>query len=140
VPTEDPISIDLCGSDDDVDVAAAAVCAVKPPAGRRSSRISGLARKPDDTVLLHFPSEDAKERITLTYADVRRLQSGAHRVPPETLLLNDNLVDLYIKHLSGPLQHPFTKFIPRLSQTSRSRVHVFSASRRPSRKVRACTG
>eukprot|EP00900_Chrysochromulina_parva_P000336 jgi/Chrpa1/10302/Chrysochromulina_OHIO_Genome00002604-RA len=126
----DPISIDLCNTDDEDDgtaAVAAAVDATKPAAGRRSSRIASQARKPDEAVLLHFPSEDAKERITLTYADVRRLKSGARGAAPETLLLNDNLVDLYIKYLSGPPQQLCAKFIPGLDEKSRSHVHMFSA-------------
>ena len=125
----EPISIDLCADDEDdgTAAAAAAIDATKPAAGRRSSRIASQARKPDAAVLLHFPSEDAKERITLTYADVRRLKSGARGAPPETLLLNDNLVDLYIKYLSGPPQQLCVKFIPGLDEKSRSRVHMFSA-------------
>ncbi|KOO24919.1 hypothetical protein Ctob_004508 [Chrysochromulina tobinii] len=126
----DPISIDLCNTDDEDDgtaAVAAAVDATKPAAGRRSSRIASQARKPDEAVLLHFPSEDAKERITLTYADVRRLKSGARGAAPETLLLSDNLVDLYIKYLSGPPQQLCAKFIPGLDEKSRSHVHMFSA-------------
>jgi hypothetical protein len=87
----DPISIDLCNTDDEDDgtaAVAAAVDATKPAAGRRSSRIASQARKPDEAVLLHFPSEDAKERITLTYADVKRLKSSLSGAPPEALLLN----------------------------------------------------
>ena len=118
----DKISINLCDSDAENEGTTA-----KPAAGRRSSRIASSACKPGDAELLHFPSKDAKEYITLTYADVRRLESRLSGAPPETLLLNDNLVDLYIKHLSGPPQQLCTEFMPRLDETSRSRVHVFNA-------------
>ena len=94
---------------------------------RRSSRIEIQARNPGAAVLLHFPSRDAKGYISLTFADVQRLESGAHGAPSKTLLLNDNLVDFYIKYLSGPPQQLCAKFIPGLDEKSRSRVHMFSA-------------
>jgi Ulp1 family protease len=92
---------------------------------RRSSRIEIQARNPGAAVLLHFPSRDAKGYISLTFADVQRLKSGAHGAPSKTLLLNDNLVDFYIKYLSGPPQQLCAKFIPGLDEKSRSRVHMF---------------
>ena len=74
------ISINLCDSDAENEGTTA-----KPAAGRRSSRIASSACKPGDAVLLHFPSKDAKEYITLTYTDVRRLESRLSGAPPETL-------------------------------------------------------
>ena len=68
----DKISINLCGSDDESDAENEGTTA-ELAAVRRSSRIESSACKPGAAVLLHFPRKDAKERITLTYADVRRL-------------------------------------------------------------------
>ena len=51
----------------------------------------------------------------------------AKRREREELLLNDNLVDLYLKYLSSPPQPLCTELMPRLDETSRLRVHVFSA-------------
>ena len=116
------MSIDLCASDDEP------IAAVQPAhPGRRSVRIAKRDRKPDEAVLLHFPDVEAKERITLTYADARRLKSGARGAAPETLLLNDNLVDFYVKYLLSAPRPSCEKFIPGLSADKRARIHIFNA-------------
>ena len=103
---------------------------VEAPAKRRSTRI---AKPPESQALLTFPSAAAKDSITLTYGDLRRLRQPQGKVQaPESLLLNDNLVDFYVKYISaavGPSQEPgiCRSLLPGLTAAARDRVHIFNA-------------
>ena len=129
-----PVTVDLClSSDEDEDNDPSKARATQP--ARRSSRLEERERPHDAQKLICFPpSGSAKETITLTYGDLRRLRpsdgTAQAFIPTDQLLLNDQLVDFYVKYLLQPLpeQPPTCKqLLPGLSDKSRERVHIFNA-------------
>ena len=117
----EPVMVDLCGSSDEEDAAAA-----KRPK-RVSSRLAAKELQPDSKVLLHYPTKGAKGSIMLTYGDVRRLRRHGAAVAPEQLLLNDSLVDFYVKYLMEHSNQFADAGIGGLTAPARERVHVFNA-------------
>ena len=102
-----PVTVDLClSSDEDEDNDPSKARATQP--ARRSSRLEERERPHDAQKLICFPpSGSAKETITLTYGDLRRLRpsdgTAQAFIPTDQLLLNDQLVDFYVKYLLQPL-------------------------------------
>ena len=91
-----PEVVDLLSDDED-----AADATAEPQSNRRKSRrLEHQERPASDAPLLCFPSAAAKESISVTYGDLRRLRpSTAYGLSsiicfPEQLLLNDTLVDV----------------------------------------------
>ena len=117
-----PVFVDLVDSDDDA-----------PPEvtvssrSRKSARIEKSAAMADEAPLLTFPPKGHKESITLCFSDLRRLRPILKHPSAEHLLLNDTLVDFYVKHLSRPAAALPTLQLPGLDEATRSRVHVFNA-------------
>ena len=109
-PDREPDVVDLMDSDDPESPA--------PPhaARRNSARIQRQQPQPPEKVLCIYP-ENNKEGITLTYGEWYRLQPLGESVSSEQLLLNDTLVDFYIKHLLSAV----------LSEEEQRRVHIFSS-------------
>ena len=116
--------VDLVDSDDALPEVAAS------SRSRKSARIEKNAAMADDATLLTFPPAPSKESITLCFSDLRRLRPVMPHPGTEHLLLNDTLVDFYVKHLSRPaasLPGCSSQLLPGLDEATRSRVHVFNA-------------
>ena len=107
---EERVEIDLVDSDDDV------------PADerRRSGRIK-RALETDELFLFTTgeTKEEQREAIRVTYGDMHRLLPAAHHmvVPTEGMLLNDTLVDFWVKYYTATL----------LTDEQRRRVHIFNS-------------
>ena len=120
-----PVFVDLVDSDDD-----ATPEVVVSSRSRKSARIEKSAAMADEAPLLTFPPKGHKESITLCFSDLRRLKPILKHPGTEHLLLNDTLVDFYVKHLSRPaaaLPGCSAQLLPGLDEATRSRVHVFNA-------------
>ena len=128
-----PVVVDLLDSDDDDVVAADA--ARERKGQRRSKRLSNNP-KPDASVkLFEFPEKE-REYVTLTFGDLRRLRPRSmnliHESTSDELLLNDNLVDFYVKYLSiahkpDKVPDKVKALMQGLSAEDHSRVHVFNS-------------
>jgi len=119
-----PVFVDLVDSDDAMPEVSAS------SRSRKSARIEKNAAMADDATLLTFPPAPSKESITLCFSDLRRLRPVMPHPGTEHLLLNDTLVDFYVKHLSRPaasLPGCSSQLLPGLDEATRSRVHVFNA-------------
>ena len=88
-----------------------------PP--RRSGRICQIASKSNHDKLIAYPTEDAPDRIVLTFGDLRRLKAkdGTVEIDSSAKLLNDQLVDFYIRHLQRKV----------LTESQQCRVHIFNS-------------
>ena len=109
----EPIVVDLLDSDDDEPV----VDESKQPQ-RRSTR---TVRIPDTQQLLCFPSAEVKESISITYGDLRRLRRPERDkvCSAEQLLLNDSLVDFYVKYLQAEAPAATAELLPGLLDLGR---------------------
>ena len=124
----EPVVVDLLDSDDDDEVGEA-------PADGGRRRCTRRNRPAATEELFSFPLKPAKgeESVTIRYGDLRRLRppgfemKDMHRAHTEELLLNDNLVDFYVKYLSNDAPASIKHLLPGLSANFRERVHIFSS-------------
>ena len=124
VSKPEPETIDLLDSDDD----AAPVAAGGRTGGRKSARLEKKVAAPDSAKLLVFPKAPAKESISIYYSDLRRLRPILPHPDSSNLLLNDTLVDFYVKYLTASARPACgAQLLPGLDDAARSRVHVFNA-------------
>mmetsp|Transcript_12229 Transcript_12229/g.35161 ORF Transcript_12229/g.35161 Transcript_12229/m.35161 type:complete len:1059 (-) Transcript_12229:389-3565(-) len=96
---------------------------------RRSRRISAHQQKPDDEVMLTWSMGGAdagfkaSDKFNITWGDFRRLSLPDGRRGAEQLLLNDTIVDWYLKYVE---LHVLGGGSPE-RERQRMRTHIFSS-------------
>jgi len=121
----EPVVVSLLSEDDD-DEASAGGANVPSQAKRRSRRISSLQEHADNELMLTFHADESgtgrgsRDVFNILWGDFRRLRLPDGKCGAEQLLLNDTLVDWYLK---GYLEARLMSANPRL----RERTHIFSS-------------
>lgn len=119
----EPVVVCLVDSDEDDGTAVANGDARQ--GSRRSRRLSESQVKPDHAVMLTFHADESDSRtaISITWGDFRRLRLPDGRTGEEQLLLNDTLVDWYLKYLESRRLGADTQ----KGRGLRERTHIFSS-------------
>jgi Ulp1 family protease len=117
-PPPEPLVVSLVDSHEDEDTAAGGA----RQGSRRSRRLSESKVKPDHEVMFKFQADesDSRSAISITWSDFRRLRLPDGRTGEEQLLLNDTLVDWYLKSLES-------RMLDASRQRLRERMYIFSS-------------